>query len=55
MKKEELARENHLFLVTRIPGCILGENFKEALEGESDDIRQCGLDGGYLGITAIAA
>jgi hypothetical protein len=31
MKQEELARENHLFLVTQVPNCLFGDDFQGAL------------------------
>ena len=70
MKREELARENHLFLVAQVPICMFGEGFQAALgsayvlmkdiidddrEPTQDDFCHCGFETGYVGITAPVA
>jgi hypothetical protein len=70
MERDELARENHLFLVAQMPKCLLGTRFSNALidaygcmvdllmeerEPGPDDFGQCPFDSGYIRITAPAA
>lgn len=70
MKKEEIARENHSFLVAQVPNCLFAECFQMTLndsyflmqdiridkrEPGPEDFCHCAFDGGYVGVTAQAA
>lgn len=70
MEQAELARENHGFLVTKVPNCMLGEVFQATLGSAYvlmkdiredrravflDDFRHCAFENGYVGVTAPAA
>ena len=70
MKKEEIARENHSFLVTKVPNCLFAECFEMQLNTANDlmlsiriagfepgpeDFCNCAYDGGYVGVTVQAA
>lgn len=71
MDEEDLARQNHLFLVTQVPICMFGVSFQSALGRAHclmkdiradirrvpgpDDFDQCSFETGYVAITAQAA
>lgn len=70
MEKFELAKENHLFLVTQVPKVMSGNNFSGVLGTAYDlmkdirnkgrkpcskDFRECSFQNGYVGISAPAA
>ncbi|MBP9749645.1 MAG: hypothetical protein KBD21_02860 [Candidatus Pacebacteria bacterium] len=70
MERNELARQNHFFLVVQVPQCMFGDCFQDALwdayilmqeireDGRfpgPNDFCHCGFETGYVGISAPAA